>query len=105
MLKKTFDIVRVKLQGARDGCQSFGMTLDKGGTYAADGENGRWQSDGKTLRLTATETYELGSDETPTPVRNPRPIINTIVSSTDSSMTLRFANGTTQKLKKCPAKG
>ncbi len=82
-------------------CGGDGVIYEVDGTYATDGQAGRWQLSGNTLIETALETVELGEGETP--IQNPRPVRSQILSVAPNrnAFTMRTADGEVWHMVRC----
>ena len=78
---------------------SGGMAYDKGGSWAGYNIAGRWTLAGDRLETVVTERG--GFDRPAHTVSGEKPSIATILSLTQTDLTLRLADGSTQSLKRC----
>jgi hypothetical protein len=76
-----------------------GVFYDKGGTWAGYDVAGRWTLDGRQLTTRITERG--GFDRPAQKVNGEKPSHATIVSLTETELTLRQRDGSTQTLQRC----
>jgi hypothetical protein len=76
-----------------------GVVYDKDGTWAGYNVGGRWTLDGRHLRTEVTERG--GFDQPAGKVSGERPSRLTILSLTESELSLRLDDGSTQTLQRC----
>lgn len=76
-----------------------GVVYDKGGSWAGYDVAGRWTLDGDRLKTWITERG--GFDQPAHTVSGDKPSIATIVSLTQTDLTLRREDGSTERLQRC----
>jgi hypothetical protein len=83
-----------------EACDSRGgVVYDKAGVWAGYNVSGRWKLDGD--RLTTWVTERGGYDQPGRKVSGEKPSSATIISLSQTDLTLRLENGSTQTLKRC----
>ena len=83
-----------------EACDSHGgVFYDKGGSWAGDNVSGRWTLDGD--RLTTSVTERGGFDRPASKVSGEPPSTSKILSLSQTGLTLRLADGSTQTLQRC----
>jgi hypothetical protein len=83
-----------------EGCDSpGGVVYNKEGVWAGYDVSGRWTLDGD--RLTTQVTERGGSDRPGRKVSGEKPSVSTILALSQTDLTLRLADGSTQRLKRC----
>jgi hypothetical protein len=76
-----------------------GVFYDKGGSWAGYDVSGRWTLNGDRLKTEVTERG--GFDRPAVKVSGERPSTATILSLSQTELTLRLADGSTQTLQRC----
>lgn len=76
-----------------------GVVYDKAGVWAGYDVSGRWKLDGD--RLTTWVDERGGSDEPGRKVSGEKPATATILSLSQTDLTLRLQDGSTRMLKRC----
>lgn len=81
-------------------CGGFGTSFDADGTFTADSEKGTWTLAGNVLTVVTRANFVLG-EEGETPVRNPRPVRSTVLSSAARAFSFRDGAGRVWNMVRC----